>query len=150
MQIENRKARHNFEILETYEAGIELIGSEVKSIRAGKASMNEAFARVIQGEEIWLFGLHITRYENTDARLAPDEARSRRLLMRKKEIYKIAERVRLERLAITALKLYFNKRNRVKIQIALARGKKLHDKREAIKERDVKIDLKRVMKKSQK
>ncbi|MDR1911288.1 MAG: SsrA-binding protein SmpB [Helicobacteraceae bacterium] len=146
MTIENRKARHNFEILETYEAGIALEGSEVKSIRAGKASLNEAFARVIRNEEIWLFGMHITRYENSDSRLAPDESRSRRLLLHKKEIRKIAERVNLERLAIVALKLYFNSKNRAKILIALARGKKLHDKREAIKERDVKLNIKRALK----
>jgi SsrA-binding protein len=148
MTIENRKARHHFEILETYEAGIELVGSEVKSVRSGKASLNEAFARVIRDKEIWLFNMHIARYENADARLAPDESRSRKLLLHKKEIAKIAERVKLERLAITALKLYFNSRNRAKILIALARGKKLHDKREAIKERDIKINLKRTMKRS--
>ncbi|GHS87310.1 SsrA-binding protein [Campylobacterota bacterium] len=150
MVMENRKARYNFEILDSYEAGIELIGSEVKSIRAGKANLNDAFARVIREEEVWLFGLHISRYENTDTRLAPEEKRSRRLLLRKKEIYKIAERVQLERLAIVALKMYFNKRNKVKVLIALARGKKLHDKRQTIKERDVKLDLKRVMKRSAK
>ncbi|MDR2153279.1 MAG: SsrA-binding protein SmpB [Helicobacteraceae bacterium] len=148
MTIENRKARHRFEILETFEAGIELAGSEVKSIRAGKASLSEAFARVIREKEIWLFGMHIARYENADARLAPDENRSRRLLLKKKEIAKIAERVRLEKLAIATLKLYFNSRNRAKILIALARGKKLHDKREAIKERDAQINLKRTMKRS--
>ncbi|MDR0664986.1 MAG: SsrA-binding protein SmpB [Helicobacteraceae bacterium] len=148
MTIENRKARYRFDILETYEAGIELAGSEVKSIRAGKASLNEAFARVILEKEIWLFGMHIARYENADPRFAPDENRSRRLLLKKKETAKIAERVRLEKLAITALKLYFNSKNRVKILIALARGKKLRDKRESIKERDVKINLKRIMKRS--
>ena len=144
--IENRKARHDYELLEIYEAGVELIGSEVKSIRAGKASIKEAFARVIKDQEVWLFGMHIARYQNTDPRLAPDEKRSRRLLLHKKEIKKIGERIKLEKLALIPVKLYFNSRNRVKIQIALARGKKLYDKREAIKERDVKIDLKRLMK----
>ncbi|MDR1451442.1 MAG: SsrA-binding protein SmpB [Helicobacteraceae bacterium] len=148
MTIENRKARYHFETLETYEAGVELAGSEVKSVRSGKANLNGAFARVIREKEIWLFGMHIARYENADPRLAPDENRSRRLLLKKKEIAKIAERVKLERLAITALKLYFNSRKRAKILIALARGKKLSDKRETIKERDVKINLKRAMKRS--
>ena len=146
--IENRKARHDYELLEIYEAGVELIGSEVKSIRAGKASIKEAFARVIKDQEVWLFGMHIARYQNTDPRLAPDEKRSRRLLLHKKEIKKIGERIKLEKLALIPVKLYFNSRNRVKIQIALARGKKLYDKREAIKERDVKIDLKRLMKRA--
>ncbi|GHV60163.1 SsrA-binding protein [Campylobacterota bacterium] len=146
--IENRKARHDYELLELYEAGVELIGSEVKSIRAGKASIKEAFARVIKDQEVWLFGMHIARYENTDPRLAPDEKRSRRLLLHKKEIKKISERIKLEKLALIPVKLYFNSRNRVKMQIALARGKKLYDKREAIKERDVKIDLKRLMKRA--
>ena len=146
--IENRKARHDYEIIESYEAGLELIGSEVKSIRAGKASIKEAFARVVRGRELWLFGMHIARYGNTDVRLAPDEKRSRRLLMHKKEIQKIAERVQLERLAIVALRVYLNGRNRIKVMIALGRGKKLHDKRQAIKERDTKIDLSRVMKRA--
>ncbi|MDR3347155.1 MAG: SsrA-binding protein SmpB [Helicobacteraceae bacterium] len=145
--IENRKARHDYEIIETYEAGIELVGSEVKSIRGGKASVKEAFARVIIGE-IWLFNMHIAKFGNTDARLAPDEKRTRRLLLRKKEIAKIAERVKLERLTIVVLKIYLNNRNKIKAQIALARGRKLHDKREAIKERDIKTNLKRLMKRS--
>jgi SsrA-binding protein len=146
MTIENRKARHNYEILETYEAGIELVGSEVKSIRGGKASLNEAFARVIREKEIWLFSMRIARYENSDPRLAPDENRSRRLLLKKKEIAKIAERVKLERLAIVALKLYFNSANRAKILIALARGKNQRDKRATIKERDVQLNIKRALK----
>lgn len=144
--IENRKARHDYEILETYEAGIELIGSEVKSIRAGKASIKEAFARIIRGEEIWLFNMHVARYENTDPRLAPDEKRSRRLLMHKKEIKKLDERMKLERLAVIPLKIYFNSANRAKVKLGLGRGKKLHDKRESLKERDVKLDLKRALK----
>ncbi|MDR3162490.1 MAG: SsrA-binding protein SmpB [Helicobacteraceae bacterium] len=145
--IENRRARHDYEILETREAGIELTGSEVKSIRAGKASIKESFVSVDRDEEAWLFNMHIARYESADPRTAPDEKRSRRLLLHKKEIVKISERVKLERLAIVPLKLYFNKANRVKVQIALGRGKKLRDKREAIKERDIKIDLKRLAKK---
>lgn len=146
--IENRKARHDYEILETYEAGIELIGSEVKSIRAGKASIKEAFAKVIKDREIWLFGMHVARYENTDPRLAPDERRSRRLLMHKKEIKKIADRIKLEGLALIPLKIYFNESNRAKVRLGLGKGKKLHDKRHTLKERDVKREMDRAIKRN--
>lgn len=144
INIENRKARFDYEILDIYEAGIELIGSEVKSIRAGKASIKEAFARIMKGE-VWLFDMHIARYENTDPRLAPDEKRTRKLLMHKKEITRLEERIKLERLSLVPLKIYFNSKNRVKVQIALAKGKKLYDKRESIKEKDNKIDLQRAL-----
>lgn len=144
INIENRKARFDYEILDIYEAGIELIGSEVKSIRAGKASIKEAFARIMKNE-VWLFDMHIARYENTDPRLAPDEKRTRKLLMHKKEITRLEERIKLERLSLVPLKIYFNSKNRVKVQIALAKGKKLYDKRESIKEKDNKIDLQRAL-----
>lgn len=144
INIENRKARFDYEILDIYEAGIELIGSEVKSIRAGKASIKEAFARIMKNE-VWLFDMHIARYENTDPRLAPDEKRTRKLLMHKKEIVRLEERIKLEKLSLVPLKIYFNSKNRAKVQIALAKGKKLYDKRESIKEKDNKIDLQRAL-----
>lgn len=144
INIENRKARFDYEILDIYEAGIELIGSEVKSIRAGKASIKEAFARIMKNE-VWLFDMHIARYENTDPRLAPDEKRTRKLLMHKKEITRLEERIKLEKLSLVPLKIYFNSKNRAKVQIALAKGKKLYDKRESIKEKDNKIDLQRAL-----
>lgn len=143
--IENKKARFDYEILDTYEAGIELFGSEVKSIRAGKASIKEAFARVMKGE-MWLFDMNISRYEKSDVRMALDEKRTRRLLMHKKEILRIDERMKLEKLAFVPLRLYFNSSNRAKIQMALGRGKKLYDKRESIKEKDLALDLRRVLK----
>jgi SsrA-binding protein len=144
--IENRKARHDYEILETHEAGIELIGSEVKSIRAGKASIKEAFARVVKDREVWLFGMHIARYENTDPRLAPDERRNRRLLLHKREIRKLAEKMKLQGLTLIPLKVYFNARNKAKVRLGLAKGKKHHDKRHTLKERDVKREMDRAIK----
>ena len=143
--IENRKARFDYEILDIYEAGLELKGSEVKSIRAGKASIKEAFCRIMKGEA-WLFDMHIARYENSDIRLAPDEKRTRRLLLHKKEIARISERMKLESLAFVPLKVYFNAKNRAKVQMALGKGKKQHDKRESIKERDSKVELQRALK----
>lgn len=143
--IENRKARFDYEILDIYEAGLELKGSEVKSIRAGKASIKEAFCRIMKGEA-WLFDMHIARYENSDIRLAPDEKRTRRLLLHKKEIARISERMKLESLAFVPLKVYFNSKNRAKVQMALGKGKKQHDKRESIKERDSKVELQRALK----
>lgn len=143
--IENRKARFDYEILDTFEAGIELKGSEVKSIRAGKASIKEAFCRIMK-EEAWLFDMHIARYENSDVRLAPDEKRTRKLLLHKKEILRIAERMKLESLAFVPLRVYFNSKNRAKVQMALGKGKKLHDKRDAIKEKDTKLELQRALK----
>jgi SsrA-binding protein len=139
---QNRKARHEYEILETYEAGIILAGSEVKSIRAGHAQLNEAYARVDDGE-LWMFQAHISPYSfaTTDP---PEPDRKRKLLLHQKEIAQLANRVDRERLALIPLSLYF-KNGRAKVELALAKGRKKYDKRQAIAKRDAERDTERTL-----
>ena len=129
----NRKARHEFEVLETVEAGIELKGPEVKSIRAGNVSFQDAHARVERGQ-IWLHSLHISPYEQAN-RFNVDPVRPRRLLLNKQEIRRLAAKVEEKGLALVPLDLHFS-RGYVKVTLAVARGRKLHDKREALKRRE--------------
>ncbi len=142
----NKKAFHDYEILERYEAGIELKGSEVKAIRAGKVQLKESFVKIIKGEA-FLFNAHISYFETTNPHFKPDERRARKLLLHKKEILKLEERVKKESLTIVPLSIYFNKRNFAKVEIALAKGKKLHDKRESIKRREADRESKAAIKK---
>lgn len=129
----NRYARHEFFILETFEAGMELKGSEVKSLRQGGVTLKEGYAHVRNGE-IYLEGVHVTPYEYAHhTNLLP--VRSRRLLLNRSEIKKISDETSQKRLTIVPLKLYF-KRGRAKIEIGLAKGKKLYDKRDSIKQRE--------------
>lgn len=130
---DNRKARHDFFILDTYEAGIELRGSEVKSLRSGRVQLKEGYAHV-RGPELFLEGVHITPYQHA-AYGAPSAVRSRRLLMHRKEIDRIHAELQQKRLTLVPLKLYF-KKGKAKLQLGLAKGKKIHDKRESIKERE--------------
>lgn len=140
----NRRAFHDYEILETFEAGIELTGTEVRSLRDNNAQLTDAFALVRQGEA-WLNNLHIAPFENGNiANVDPD--RRRKLLLHKKQIRYLAEKTQEKGLAIVPLKMYFNDRNLVKVEIALARGKKLYDKRNSMKERDVKREIDRALK----
>ena len=133
-QIKNKKARFNFEILEQAEAGISLTGSEVKSLRAGKASLEEAFA-IIRDGEAFLRDCNISPYPQAGyAQHKP--TRERKLLLHKREIRKLFNKVTQKGLTLIPLKLYFNDRGIVKILIGLARGKKLHDKRQDLKKRD--------------
>ena len=133
-QIKNKKARFNFEILEQAEAGISLTGSEVKSLRSGKASLEEAFA-VIRDGEAFLRDCNISPYPQAGyAQHKP--TRERKLLLHKREIRKLFNKVTQKGLTLIPLKLYFNDRGIVKILIGLARGKKLHDKRQDLKKRD--------------
>ncbi|NPA29494.1 MAG: SsrA-binding protein SmpB [Epsilonproteobacteria bacterium] len=141
----NKKARHDYEILETLEAGIELKGSEVKSIRMGRVNLKDAYVRIIKGEA-WVFGMHITLLETTNPHYRPDEKRPRRLLLHRKQIDKWYGRVKQEGLAIVPLMLYFNEKNRAKLQIALAKGKKLYDKRETLKRKTAEREAQRAMK----
>lgn len=142
-KIENRKARHDYHVDETYEAGIVLKGTEVKSIRAGKASLNEAFAYINKGE-IWLKNMYIKVYEFGSYQ-NHDERRDRKLLLKRKEIREIDKSMNQKGFTLIPLKIYF-KRGYVKVLIGLARGKKQYDKREDIKEKDVKREIDRRIK----
>ena len=137
---QNRKARHDFHIEDTFEAGLVLTGTEVKSLRAGQASLVDGFVEVANGEA-WLLQVHIPEY--TQGTWTNHEARRRRkLLLNRHEIDKIEQRVQTKGLTIIALALYF-KDGRAKVEIALARGKKQHDKRHAIAEREAKAEAQR-------
>ncbi|MCR4941734.1 MAG: SsrA-binding protein SmpB [Campylobacter sp.] len=131
----NKKAFHDFIILESFEAGIVLKGSEVKALRAGRANLKDSFVRIIKGE-IFLLNAHISHLETTHSVFRPDERAPRKLLMHKKQIDKLFGSVSKDGLTIVATSLYLNDKNIVKARIALAKGKNLHDKREAIKKRD--------------
>lgn len=126
----NRKARHEFDILETFEAGLVLKGPEVKSLREGKVAFHDAFARIERGEA-WLYSLHISPYEQAN-RANVDPLRTRRLLLHKQEIRKLVGQVEEKGLTLVPLDIYFV-RGYAKTTIAVARGRKLHDKREALK-----------------
>jgi SsrA-binding protein len=142
-KIENRKARHDYKIDETFEAGIVLRGTEVKSIRAGKASLHEAYAFLNRGE-VWLKNMYIKPYEFGSYH-NHEERRDRKLLLKRKEIREIDKQINQKGFTLIPLKLYF-KEGYAKILIGLARGKKMFDKREDIKEKDVKRELDRKIK----
>jgi len=136
----NRKARHEYEILETFEAGMALKGPEVKSLREGKASFQDAFARV-EGGEVWLHSLHISPYEKAN-RFNEDPLRVRKLLMKRQEIRRLVGKVEEKGLTLIPLEIYFS-RGFAKILLGLARGKKLHDKRDALKNRQLDREARR-------
>lgn len=140
--INNRRARYDYLILDTYEAGIMLVGSEVKSIRDGKANLADAYARV-QDHEVWLHGMHISPYEYSRDDLDP--IRPRKLLLHHREIDDIARATAEKGVTVVPLRLYF-KDGRVKIEIGTAKGKRAYDKRHAIAERDAKRETERAMK----
>jgi len=136
----NKKARFEYFIQETFEAGLVLKGTEIKSVRNGQISLQEAYVRT-NGEEIWLVGAHIAPYENASA-FQHDPKRDRKLLMHKKQIRKIFDEVRIKGMTIVPIKVYL-KEGKAKIEIGLAKGKKQYDKRDAIKERDVERETSR-------
>ena len=140
---DNRAARHEYFVLESYEAGVELFGTEVKSIRAGGVNLKDSWIAV-SGGEMFARHVHISPYEKGNI-FNRDPMRDKRLLMHKQEIRKLYDRVKREGLTLIPLSMYF-KGSRVKLQIGLCKGKKLHDKRASIAERDVKRKLDRVMK----
>jgi SsrA-binding protein len=140
--LRNRKARHEYDVLDTYEAGLVLVGSEVKSLREGKASFTDAFARV-EGGEAWLYNLHITPYESSTLD-APDPKRTRKLLLHRHEIERLAISTQQKGLTLVPLELYF-RRGHAKVTLALARGKKLHDRRETLKREAMRREAERAM-----
>ena len=139
----NRKARHNYDILETYEAGIVLVGSEVKSLRDAQVQMGEAYAVVDDGD-VWLHNVHIAQYFNVDVATRPTVDRKRKLLLHRKEIDDIARKVQVERLTLIPLSIYF-KDGRAKVELAIARGRQKGDKRRAIAEKDMARDTERAL-----
>lgn len=141
---DNRQARYLYEILETYETGIELKGTEVKSIRAGKVNLRDSYALLRKGE-VWLLNTHISPHATAAEFFNHEPRRNRKLLMHRAEIRKLIGEVEQKGLTLVPLKMYL-KRGRVKIDLALVRGKKLHDKREDIKQRQDKRDMQRAMK----
>lgn len=134
MEILNREAKFNYFILEEYECGISLVGTELKSLRNGKANIKDSYA-TIRNNELYLLNMHISAYKEGNI-FNHEERRTRKLLMHKHEIIKIANRVNQEGLTLVPLKVYF-KKNKVKILLGLCKGKKLFDKRETIKQRDL-------------
>ncbi len=128
----NKKANYDYEILEKFEAGIVLEGSEVKALRAKKANLNDAFCRFIKGE-LYLMNAHIAHLDTTNKNFARDTRSPRKLLMHKRELDKLYGKISKDGMTIVPLSIYFNKRNLAKVSIALAKGKKLHDKRETLK-----------------
>ena len=140
---DNRRARFNYEIGDTFEAGIVLTGSEVKSLRAGKATIAESYADA-RGGELWLINSNVPEYLQA-SRFNHAPKRARKLLLQKREINRLVGAVEREGMTIVPLKLYFNEKGRAKIEIALARGKKLHDKRETLKKRSWERERGRLM-----
>ncbi len=143
MKIENRKARHDYFVEDEYEAGIVLVGTEIKSIRKGSANINEAFCRV-KNNEIFIHNMFIDHYEHGN-NFNHDERRVRKLLLNKREIKKIDEALRLEGKALIPLKVYFV-RGRAKLLVGVCKGKKNYDKRNTIKERDIKRSIEKELK----
>ena len=140
---DNRRARFDYEIIDTYEAGIELKGPEVKSLRAGRTSLADSYA-VVRGGELFLVNAYIPEYREAN-RFNHETRRPRKLLLHRREIDKLSQGVLREGLTIVPLKVFFNARGRAKVDIALARGKKAHDKREAQKERSWQRDRQRLL-----
>jgi SsrA-binding protein len=140
---ENRKARHEYHIMETFEAGIALFGTEVKSLRAGKANLQDSFARVDNGE-LMLYNMHISPYEQGN-QFNHEPKRPRRLLMHKREIMRLLGKTREKGLALIPLKVYF-KNGWAKVELALARGKKLYDRREDMAAKDARREMDRAIK----
>lgn len=141
----NKKAYHNYSIEDKLEVGIELFGSEVKALRAGRAQIKESYVRFIKGE-LFLINSHIGVLDTTHAYYKHDERRVRKLLLHKKQAIKFARAVERDGMTIVCLSLYFNHKNLVKAQIATAKGKQLHDKRADMKAKDMKRDVDRAMK----
>lgn len=144
IEIKNKKAYFDYFIEDTYEAGIVLTGTEIKSIRKGSCNLKDTYARVKKGE-VFLINMFIAPYENGNI-FNHDERRERKLLLHKKEIYKIRDKVEKEGYSLVPLKLYL-KNGKAKVLLGVAKGKKLYDKRQSIKERDIKRDLQKMVNK---
>ena len=137
---QNRKARHEFHVLETWEAGIVLQGTEVKSLRDGKANLQDAFARITNGE-LWLYNMHVSPYEQGN-RFNHDPLRPRKLLMHRNQLRKLVGQAEQQGLTLVPLDIHFT-RGLAKVNLALVRGKKLHDKRDTLRQRAEQRDLER-------
>ena len=137
----NRKARHNYLITDTFEAGLALTGTEIKSIRAGKANLSDAYARVEKGEA-WLIGLHIAPFEHGN-RYNHEPRRDRKLLLHRSEIDELMGRAAAKGLTVVPLRLYISDRGRAKVELGLAKGKQLHDRRRDIADRQARRDVER-------
>ena len=144
MEIKNRSAFHEYFFDNSYVAGIVLTGTEVKSLRAGKASFNDSYCLIHKGE-VWLKSLHIAEYSHGTVN-NHDPVRDRKLLLEKREIEKIDAKLKEKGYTLVPLRIFFNEKNLIKIEIGLGKGKKLHDKRETIKNRDVEREMKRYIK----
>ncbi|MGE3724891.1 MAG: SsrA-binding protein SmpB [Candidatus Sericytochromatia bacterium] len=138
----NRKAYHDFEILETFEAGITLVGTEVKSIRAGQVNLRDNYAQIDKGE-VWVLNLHISPYSHGNV-MNHNPMRPRKLLMHKREISRLIGKTQEKGLTLVVTKMYWQ-RNWLKVEVGLARGKKLYDKRHALREKDVKRQIERAV-----
>lgn len=143
IEINNRKAKFDYEIEETIEAGIVLTGTEIKSIRQGRANLKDSYA-IIKKNEVFLLGMHISPYKEGN-QFNHDELRTRKLLLHKKEILKLNNKITLDGYSLIPIKLYF-KKNKAKILLGVAKGKKLYDKREAIKKRDIDREMQKQFK----
>lgn len=144
IEIKNKKALFDYTIEDTYEAGIVLTGTEIKSIREGKANLKDGYA-CIKNMEVYLINMHISHYDKGNI-FNHDETRTRKLLLHKKEILKIKDKIEIKGYTLVPIKLYFNK-NRAKILLGVGKGKKVYDKRETIKERDINREVKKSLKK---
>jgi SsrA-binding protein len=138
---QNRKAFHDYEILDRFEAGIALVGSEVKSIRAGRVSLKDSYVEVLDGEA-WLLRCHINPYEQAGV-FNHEPERRRKLLLHDREIHRLDQKVRERGFSIVPLQLYFNDKGRIKAEIALARGKREYEKKQKLKERDIRREMDR-------
>ena len=143
MEINNRKAKYDYNILEEIECGIELVGTEVKSIRNGSVNLKDSYA-IIKNGEAYLLNTHISLYEEGNI-FNHEETRTKKLLLHKKEILKLNDKIRIEGYTLIPLKMYFVK-NKVKVLLGICKGKKLYDKRETIKKRDMERELRQKMK----
>ena len=144
MEIKNRSAFHEYFFDNKYVAGIVLTGTEVKSLRDGKASFNDSYCIIHKGE-MWLKSLHIAEYSHGTVN-NHDPVRDRKLLLQKREINKIEGKLKEKGYTLIPLRIFFNEKNLIKVEIGLGKGKKLHDKRETIKNRDVEREMKRFLK----
>lgn len=144
MEILNRKARYDYYIEDTYEAGIALSGTEIKSIRNGKAQLKDSYA-IVKNDEVFVLNMHISKYEQGNI-FNHDETRTRKLLLHKKEIYKIRDAIARDGYTLIPIRIYF-KGNKAKLELGIARGKHNYDKRETIKERDMKREIEKNLKK---
>jgi SsrA-binding protein len=144
MEIKNRSAYHEFFIDAKYEAGMVLVGTEVKSIRNGKVSFNDSYCLIHKGE-IWIKSLHIAEYSHGNIN-NHEAMRDRKLLLQKKEIKKIESKLKEKGYTLVPLRIYLNEKGLFKIEIGLAKGKKLHDKRETLRQKDVEREMKRYLK----